>query len=481
MRNRGRTARLFNDPFINGLVTLAVVMFAVYTSYTANNGLPFAPTYRISVDVPDAGQLVRHAEVRVGGARVGQVLQIHAKPATATRAPYAQLDLALKPSLRPLKTDTHSEVRVASILGGKYLSLVPGHGTAKLPENGVLPLSQAKTAVDLDEAFRVFDPPTRRSLAASVTELGNAFAGRGVEINNALGALARASAGVQRVLAVLADPSTNLAGFLGAAAAVTTTLKPLSQQFVELIDHGAATLGAVNAAGDALGRSVSAAPGAVSQTTTTLVHLRPALAAAAAIGRDLQPTAKIIPRTFRNLDATLRAATPVAVEARTLAPALKTAFRAVNGFAANRNAINALHVLGGNDLATFGASGFVGLGAILAAVAPAQINCNVAGLWTHNLASAVSDGDASGPWVRLLPVLDASQMLHVSTPAANLHINAYPNENAQECESGNEPYAGGKVVGNPGGNQSKTVAITRPPAGVTARAARAGLLTRAAL
>jgi virulence factor Mce-like protein len=469
--------QLFHDPFLNGLVTLAVAMFAVYTSYTANNGLPFAPSYHVKVDVPDAGQLVRHAEVRVGGARVGQVLKIRAVPAAGGKPPYAELELALRSGLRPLKADTHSEVRVASILGGKYLSLVPGHAGPGVPENGVLPLSQAATAVDLDEAFRVFDPPTRRSLAASVTELGNGFAGRGVEINNALAALATASAGLQRVLTAIAAPSTNLSGFISGAAAATATLTPLTDQLVEMLDNGAITLGAVNAAGDALGRSVAALPGAISQSTTTLTHLRPALASAAAIGRDLEPTAKIIPRTFAHLDQTLRAATPVAMEARGLAAPLKATFRAVNTFAANRNAINALHVLGSNDLATFGASGFVGLGALLATVAPAQMSCNIAGLWVHNLASAVSDGDSNGPWVRLLPVLDATQMLHSAQPAGNLHLNAYPNENADECESGNEPYGGaGKTIGNPAGNQSKTVTLTKPPAAVTARARAAGLL-----
>ena len=51
-------------------------------------------------------------------------------------------------------------------------------------------------------------------------------------------------------------------------------------------------------------------------------------------------------------------------------------------------------MLGANDLGTFGASAFVGLGAILNAVAPAQFACNVAGLWARNFASALSEGDA---------------------------------------------------------------------------------------
>src|SRR4051812_50106215 len=81
MRARAAAQRLVDSPLLNGVVTLAVIGIAVYLSYTANNGLPFAPTYRIAADVPSAGQLVRHADVRIGGARGGPGPSIEAIPA----------------------------------------------------------------------------------------------------------------------------------------------------------------------------------------------------------------------------------------------------------------------------------------------------------------------------------------------------------------------------------------------------------------
>ena len=53
------------------------------------------------------------------------------------RHPYARLGLALQESLAPLPEDTRYQVRLASVLGGKYLEIIPGHSTGHgLPDGG---------------------------------------------------------------------------------------------------------------------------------------------------------------------------------------------------------------------------------------------------------------------------------------------------------------------------------------------------------
>ena len=74
MRRRG--PGLTASPTMVGALTVMVVILAVFLAYNANNGLPFVPTYRISVQVPDANTLVPGNEVRVGGVRVGAVESI---------------------------------------------------------------------------------------------------------------------------------------------------------------------------------------------------------------------------------------------------------------------------------------------------------------------------------------------------------------------------------------------------------------------
>ncbi len=62
---------VFDNPILIGTITILVTIVAVYLSYIAENGLPFVPTYNIKVDVANVSELVKNADVRFGGARVG--------------------------------------------------------------------------------------------------------------------------------------------------------------------------------------------------------------------------------------------------------------------------------------------------------------------------------------------------------------------------------------------------------------------------
>ena len=90
--SRSAAGDVFDNPILVGTITLLIVVVAVYLSYIAENGLPFVRTYNINVDVQNGSELVKNADVRVGGARVGQVLKISPEPATnAWPHPFARL------------------------------------------------------------------------------------------------------------------------------------------------------------------------------------------------------------------------------------------------------------------------------------------------------------------------------------------------------------------------------------------------------
>ena len=74
---RGRSgAALTASPVLVGAVTVQVTNVAVFLSYNANSGLPFVPTYDLKANLPNAAQLVKGFDVRVGGARVGFISAI---------------------------------------------------------------------------------------------------------------------------------------------------------------------------------------------------------------------------------------------------------------------------------------------------------------------------------------------------------------------------------------------------------------------
>jgi ABC-type transporter Mla subunit MlaD len=59
------------SPVLVGAVTVLISSIAVFISYTANQGLPFVPTYDLKAELPSGAKLVEGNEVRAGGFRVG--------------------------------------------------------------------------------------------------------------------------------------------------------------------------------------------------------------------------------------------------------------------------------------------------------------------------------------------------------------------------------------------------------------------------
>ncbi len=484
---RNTATEIFNNPILVGALTILVVSVAVYLSYIAENGLPFVPTYSINVDVPDGAELVKNADVRIGGARVGQVLSISPEPRGTDHGynqPFARLKLALQKSVDPLPFDTRYQVRLASVLGGKYVEVIPGHdrntpSTPALPDGGTFSLGGRVQhnipIVDLDTAFRVFGPKTQQGIRDATGELGNAVAGRGTSFNDSIYSLRQLLGPLNSLLGLLASPNTHLTTFISGAAATTSALAPVAPTISALLSNGAITFRALDAS--RLGQTIDQLPATESQATTVLRNAQPVLVDAATVVQALKPSAALLPLAARRLDAIIRAATPVFKLAPELAGNLQTALSDVEQLSKNPAAIETFNVLGDNDLATFGASAFVGLGAILQAAAQAQLDCNSEASWAALFGgpnNPLSEGDSAGTWLRSIPVLDTGTLLQSPTPAQNLHLNYYPNESSGDCSAGNEVYSPGQVIGQPG-RVNNTVPQTSPPPGVLQRYQAAGL------
>ncbi len=159
--NRG-AARITASPMMIGALTVIIVVLTVFLAYNANSGLPFTPTYKISVQVPNANSLVPGNEVRIGGVRVGQVEAIEPveqDDGTAT----AKLDLRLDHEVEPLPADSTVIVRSRSALGLKYLEIRPGDSDRRLrsPARSCRSPRPRPEPVELDEVLDIFDAPTR--------------------------------------------------------------------------------------------------------------------------------------------------------------------------------------------------------------------------------------------------------------------------------------------------------------------------------
>ncbi len=217
------------------------------------------------------------------------------------------------------------------------------------------------------------------------------------------------------MLVVLADPNTNLAGFIDGAATVTDALAAVAPQLGGVIDGGEVTLAALNAAGPALGRTLEQLPSTETLATSTLRRLAPVVSSASATTAALEPDVRLLPSTTRQLAKALRLGT-VALHQRThglIDPAI-AAFDQLTRDPATSGTIRTL------------ADTVAAAKPTLRVLYPEQVTCNTFGAFFRNTTSALSEGDASGTWLRFIPILGSRQTFQSPKPSSDLHLNYYP-------------------------------------------------------
>ena len=215
MRRRGTGATaIASNPVLVGVATTLVIVVAVFLAYNANAGLPWVPSYRLTAEVPGAASLVRGNEVRIGGFRAGVVDKI-TPVQKSDGSVAAKLDLKLETDIKPLPIDSTIIIRPRSSLGLKYVEVTRGTSDRGFPEGGAIPLSAAKVKpVEFDEFFNMFDHPTRIGNQQNLRGFGDAFAGRGEDLNAAIHLFVPLVRDAVPVLSAIADPATQIRSFL---------------------------------------------------------------------------------------------------------------------------------------------------------------------------------------------------------------------------------------------------------------------------
>jgi virulence factor Mce-like protein len=439
-----------------GSVVILVATIATVISFSATTGLPFVPRYKLTVELPDAGRLNVGAPVRVGGAQVGIVKAVHAVAPTRTHPSFARADLAIDPKLAPLPADSTVRLRPISILGGKYISIDLGTSKRKLPDGKPLPLGQAVKTVDIDQALRIFGPQTRRAIQGTVTGFGDALVGRGTTFGETIGAFDHLVVPLGRVADTLVAPSTRLPRFFDAGARLAAALAPVGPQLDGLIRHAGPTFGALRGTDGALGDLIQDTPRLERAVTPALSEIQPILADATFVSRNLGRGTRRLPQAVSAIDDSIRAASPSLKLSPDVAHRLQSVFVTLRGVAKDPATTGSLRILTETvQIVT----------PLLQTVTPAQTVCNVFGLVTRNYGAVRGEGDANGSFSRTSITPYQSLTPQSGTTASDLHYDPYPNEDASECEGGNEPYLPGRQVGSPPGEQPAQTEHTAPPKG----------------
>lgn len=458
MRRRGGAAAIAGNPVLIGAATMLIVIVGIFLTYNANKGLPFVPTYDITVEVPTAVGLTDGNEVRIAGFRVGIIDSIEPNVHEDGKVT-ALLRLKLQKSAEPIPTDTTFSIRQRSTLGAKFLGLVPGDESAGVPNGGTLPGRQGRAGVDLDQFFDMFSDRTRRGIRGTLTGFGNGLAGRGQDLNIAIQQLAPLLDRLEPVAGNLADPVTRLGAFvrnLGATQAIVASVAAENADWFVNMDTTFSALAGVT--GD-IQETIVQSPPTEAQVTADLPDTRPLLRNLTLLSRDLKPGANALPSVASNLAEAVTKGTPTLRRSVAFDHQLAGTFASLQDFSENAQVPLALDKL--NELV-------VSLDPLVSFLTPAQTVCNYATVLFRNLASVNSEHDANGTWARTAPIVGLagsnSEALPSTAPANGpeagdyVHSDFYPNTaapgQARECEAGNEKWVENQsAIGNQAGNQ----------------------------
>jgi ABC-type transporter Mla subunit MlaD len=333
MRGRGPFQSIAASPTMVGAITTLIVIVAVFLAYNANQGLPFVPTYRVSVEIPNAARVTNANEVRIGGHRVGVVESIEAvhptdadgtggtpSEAAATDQEVstgtnpdeviARLNLKLDKSVDPLPMDSTFRVRYRSSFGLKYLEITRGDGEPA-PEGHTFPASQTVEQTEFDDINNTFDNETRINSRANLEGFGNAFAGRGTSLNQAIEALNPLLTNLKPVARVLAAPQTRLARFFPELADAARIVAPVAEEQAELFTNMAIAFAAISEDEEALKETISEGPATLQTGIDVLPGQQTFLREFARLSRLLRPGVRDLRISLPTLNSAIDVGTKV--------------------------------------------------------------------------------------------------------------------------------------------------------------------------
>jgi virulence factor Mce-like protein len=438
-RGRG-TASIVASPVLVGAVTTLVVIVSVFLAYNANQGLPFVPTYDVNAELPSGANLVRSNEVRVGGFRVGLIDKINpgiGKVNGQTRT-IAIVHMKLDKTVEPLARDTRVLVRPRSALGLKYIELTPGHSKQTFKQGDTIPLAQAGQPVEFDDFLNTFDTKTQQNSQDALTGFGNAFSGRGQDINIAIENLGPFFRYLEPVMKNLSSPDTHLNEFFKQIGRASAQVAPVARQQAEVFKAQADTFDAlVHNTPQDLQQTIEKNPPTEQTAIESFRVQRPFLANFADLSRRLRPAAQVLPSALPKLNTAFKVGQPVLRRSVDLNNATAKTFDALDKLVQNPNT-----ELGLKDLQTLAAV----TAPALAYIAPYQIVCGYFNHFMEGLGGHISEQVGTGFAERVLTKDDS--------------MNSQNGKLGDLVGSRDADVAPNIVLG---GNADPTTALTRDP------------------
>src|SRR3954454_2103342 len=283
------------------LFALSCVGLLLFLWISFGGSTPLAPRgYRIQAAFPAATQLGLQGDVRMAGVTIGKVVDKRLDP----RANRTLATLEIQPRFVPLHRDTRAILRQKTLLGETYIELTPGRrGAAAIPDGGRLADSRIARNVTLDQVFQALDPRTRTASGGWPRARARAVAGRGADLNAALGELPGFTSSATDVLDVLDRQQLAVRGLIHGTGQVFGALTQDEAQLHNLVSGSAQVFGTTARHNARLAQTFRVFPTFLDESRLTFQRLQRFAKRHDPLVRDLQPPTRDLVPTLRDVKA----------------------------------------------------------------------------------------------------------------------------------------------------------------------------------
>ena len=276
--------------------------------------IPLKPQgYRVQVAFTDAATLADQADVRTAGVRIGKVVEKELAPGGGKLLTTIELDA----KYAPMKVDARAILRQKTLLGETYVEVTTGsRGAPDIEEGARLPDGQVRAAVEFDELFSIFDEDTRKAFRQWQASAARAGAGRGRDLNDALGNLPVFAENAEDVVSVLDSRREALRDLVRNTGRTFEQLTDDEQALTTFVQRNTELFDELAERREALADSIRILPTFLAETKTTLRRVR-------TFAVDTEPL-------IRDLDPVLEDLQPTLASLRRLSPDLENLFENVD-------------------------------------------------------------------------------------------------------------------------------------------------------
>lgn len=303
------------------LLTLVAGGLAIlaYFYTTAGGRLPLTEDpYRVTAVLSDSQQLLKHADVRAAGVKIGSVGTIE------NDGDRIRVDLELDKKYAPIYRNAKILVRQKTLVGENYVEITPGDPkSGGVPDGGTLAVARQREAVPIDRVLNSLDARTRRDVSRNLQTAGGSVAGRAEDLNDLFDRVPPLAEDGSKLLDVLNDQRGQITAIVRNTGTVMQAISDRSGDLQSLVRTAKTTAEAVAARDGAVKETFESLPPTLRQARTSVRKLTGFSGTATPVVEDLRTS-------LQTLRPVLAELAPTATRARKLTDELPALFRAAN-------------------------------------------------------------------------------------------------------------------------------------------------------